>query len=256
MDRQVSESVKKVILISLIILIICVLRLDLSSEEEQLLKEEDVNEDILVRYLMNIEQEKLDSKFLWEKKNIHRLDDRDMFFTFVITRGFGIQSRFNIHSKKEYVVSDETVENKVTEKEGIKTNEASTTYVGSTTYTQEELDLLSRLVNAEAESEPYEGKLAVATVVMNRVKDQVYFPNTIHSVIHQQGQFSVFAPNWRINLEPNEDSIRASKQVLEGHRSFGEEVLYFYNPRTATDSWIFSRVTVTDIGNHRFAKNP
>lgn len=126
--------------------------------------------------------------------------------------------------------------------------------VGSTKISSHERDLLERLVEAEAGGEPYEGKLAVATVVMNRVNSS-QFPNSIHSVIHQKNQFSPVA-NGSIKKKASSDSKRAVKQVIdEGYRSFGPEVVYFLNPKIATSKWIIrNRTYVTTIGNHAFYK--
>lgn len=126
--------------------------------------------------------------------------------------------------------------------------------VGSTKISSHERDLLERLVEAEARGEPYEGKLAVATVVMNRVNSS-QFPNSIHNVIHQKNQFSPVA-NGSIKKKASSDSKRAVKQVIdEGYRSFGPEVVYFLNPKIATSKWIIrNRTYVTTIGNHAFYK--
>lgn len=126
--------------------------------------------------------------------------------------------------------------------------------VGSTKINSHERDLLERLVEAEARGEPYEGKLAVATVVMNRVNSS-QFPNSIHNVIHQKNQFSPVA-NGSIKKKASSDSKRAVKQVIdEGYRSFGPEVVYFLNPKIATSKWIIrNRTHVTTIGNHAFYK--
>lgn len=117
-----------------------------------------------------------------------------------------------------------------------------------------ERDLLERLVEAEACGEPYEGKLAVATVVINRVNSK-NFPNTIHGVIYQKNQFSPVA-NGSINRKASAESKRAVRQVIdEGYRSFGADVVYFLNPDIATSKWIIkNRTFVTVIGNHHFYK--
>lgn len=117
-----------------------------------------------------------------------------------------------------------------------------------------ERDLLERLVEAEAGGEPYEGKLAVATVVINRVKSN-QFPNTIHGVIYQKNQFSP-VENGAINRKASAESKRAVSQVVdEGYRSFSSDVLYFLNPNIATSKWIVkNRTFVKTIGSHHFYK--
>ena len=117
-------------------------------------------------------------------------------------------------------------------------------------YSSSDVMLLSRLVYAEARGEPYKGQVAVAAVVLNRVRYSE-FPNTIAGVIYQKNAFSC-VNDGQINLTPNAESKRAAQDALGGWDPSGGS-LYYYNPSTAADSWIFSRTTVTVIGNHRFA---
>lgn len=128
------------------------------------------------------------------------------------------------------------------------------TKAGGMSITAYERDLLERLVEAEAGGEPYEGKLAVATVVINRVKSS-QFPNSIHGVIYQKNQFSPVA-NGAINRKASADSKKAVRQVIdEGYRSFGSDVVYFLSPKIATSKWIINnRTFVKAIGNHHFYK--
>lgn len=114
-----------------------------------------------------------------------------------------------------------------------------------------ELDLLARIINAEARNQPYEGKIAVGNVIMNRVNNSK-FPNTIKEVIYQKGQFYPVV-NGAINKQPSEDSIKAAKEVLAGRTVVNSNVLYFYNPVTSTSDWIFSREVSKKIGDHAFA---
>lgn len=117
-------------------------------------------------------------------------------------------------------------------------------------YSGSDITLLSRLVHAEARGEPYKGQVAVAAVVLNRVRS-AQFPNTVAGVIYQKNAFSCVADG-QINLNPNPESRRAAQDALAGWDPSGGS-LYYYNPKEAADSWIFSRTTVTVIGNHRFA---
>ena len=113
------------------------------------------------------------------------------------------------------------------------------------------LNLLARLVYAEARGEPYTGQVAVAAVVLNRVKSSS-FPNTVSGVIYQSGAFSVVSDG-QINLTPNTTAYNAAKDALNGwDPSYGS--IYYFNPKTATNSWIWSRPHVVTIGNHRFCK--
>lgn len=118
----------------------------------------------------------------------------------------------------------------------------------------EEKDLFARLVEAEAKGEPYEGKVAVATVVLNRVESPE-FPDTVTNVINEVvGNAYAFSPvqNGEINKPASDDSIRAVEEALT-RKDRLEDCLFFYNPEIATDTWIRSREVVTTIGNHVFA---
>ena len=122
--------------------------------------------------------------------------------------------------------------------------------VAATSQADSEAYLLARLIHGEARGEPYMGKVAVAAVVLNRVKSAV-FPKTISGVIYQTGAFDAVADG-QINLTPNEDSIRAAKDAINGWDPTGGS-LYYYNPNTATNSWIWSRQVTLVIGKHHFA---
>lgn len=115
-----------------------------------------------------------------------------------------------------------------------------------------DMDLMARLVRAEAESEPYAGKVAVAYVILNRVASS-QFPNTVHDVIYQSGQFSPVS-NGEINKPADSDSVRAVREAVNADRSKGAGSLFFYNPKTATSRWLDSRPTTVVIGNHTFKK--
>jgi N-acetylmuramoyl-L-alanine amidase len=117
--------------------------------------------------------------------------------------------------------------------------------------TASEKDLLARLVRAEAESEPYAGKVAVATVVFNRVESS-QFPNTINGVIYQSGQFSPVS-NGSINRPATAEDRRAVEEAI-AFRGQGSGSLFFYNPAIATSRWLDSRQTTIVIGNHVFKK--
>lgn len=123
---------------------------------------------------------------------------------------------------------------------------------GTTTSTQSssDLNLLAHAVYAEARGEPYAGQVAVAAVILNRVKSPS-FPNTISGVIYQPWAFSS-VNDGQINLTPNQTAIKAAQDALNGwDPSYGS--LYFYNASTSTSKWIYSRKTVVTIGKHVFA---
>lgn len=120
----------------------------------------------------------------------------------------------------------------------------------STSYVSSDHRLLARLVYAEARGESYKGQVAVAAVVLNRV-NSASFPNTVSGVIYQSGAFSCVS-NGSINCTPDDSCIRAALDALNGWDPTGG-CLYYYNAKTAADSWIFSRTVQTVIGNHSFA---
>lgn len=116
----------------------------------------------------------------------------------------------------------------------------------------EEIDILARLVRAEAQTEPLEGKIAVACVVLNRVESPL-FPDSIKEVIYAPGQFQPVA-NGEINEPADEESIQAVKAALTDQRQIAPGALFFYNPAIASSRWLDSRETTHMIGQHVFKK--
>ena len=135
---------------------------------------------------------------------------------------------------------------------GGSTTRATTGSSGSSggSYTQSELNLLAKVVHAEARGEPYLGKVAVAAVVLNRVRSSGV-PNTMTGVVYQKNAFTC-VNDGQINLTPNASAISAAREALSGSDPSGG-ALYYYNPKIATSSWIFTRKVIKTIGNHRFA---
>ena len=115
----------------------------------------------------------------------------------------------------------------------------------------EEIMLLSKLVAAEARGESYEGQVAVAAVVINRVKDS-RFPNSLEGVIYQKNAFSV-VKNGTIYAEPTSSTYRAAQEALYGSDPTNNAI-YFWNPDISTCSWINTLNPHLRIGNHVFAK--
>lgn len=114
-----------------------------------------------------------------------------------------------------------------------------------------DVNLLAHLIHGEARGEPYVGQVAVAAVVLNRVRDS-RFPNTMAGVIYQPGAFDAVADG-QINLEPASESYKAAQDALNGwDPSYG--CIYYYNPVTATSKWIWTREILLKIGKHNFAK--
>ena len=121
----------------------------------------------------------------------------------------------------------------------------------SSSISSSDLNLLARCVYAEARGEPYTGQVAVAAVVLNRVKS-ASFPNTIAGVIYQPYAFTA-VDDGQINLSPNDTAYKAAQDALNGwDPTYG--CIYYFNPATATSSWIWSREQVVTIGSHIFAR--
>ena len=130
------------------------------------------------------------------------------------------------------------------------TDSSNSSSTSSPNYSNSDINLLAHLIYGEARGESYTGQIAVGAVVMNRLKSSS-FPNTISAVIYQPWAFTAVADG-QINLTPNEQAYRAAREAMNGYDpSYG--ALYYYNPKTATNSWIFSRKTTVVIGRHVFA---
>lgn len=113
-----------------------------------------------------------------------------------------------------------------------------------------DIQLMARAIYGEARGEPYIGKVAVGAVILNRVRSPK-FPNTIAGVIFQPMAFTAVADG-QINLSPDEESLRAARDAMNGwDPTYG--AIYYYNPSTATSSWIWSRPVHIVIGKHKFA---
>ena len=123
----------------------------------------------------------------------------------------------------------------------------------ATTSHTSDIQLMARAINGEARGEPYEGQVAVGAVILNRVKDS-RFPNSISGVIYQSGAFTAVSDG-QINASIDEDSTvyKAAQDAMNGWDPTGGCV-YYFNPDTATNSWIWSRPHVITIGKHRFCK--
>lgn len=116
-------------------------------------------------------------------------------------------------------------------------------------YSQSDIDLLASLVQAEAEGESFQGKVAVAAVVLNRVESNL-FPNSIRGVIYQRGQFSPVSDG-SINVRANSESYNAVYAAMKGQDPT-RGALFFYNPGVNHNHWSNSRTVTAVIGNHNF----
>jgi len=116
-----------------------------------------------------------------------------------------------------------------------------------------DVQLIARAINGEARGEPYEGQVAVGAVILNRVKSPE-FPNTIAGVIYEPGAFTAVSDG-QINVPIAEGStvVKAARDALNGWDPTGGAI-YYFNPDTATNKWIWSRPLIKKIGKHRFCK--
>lgn len=130
---------------------------------------------------------------------------------------------------------------------GITSNSSSS----SSSNNSSNVNLLARVIYGEARGEPYTGQVAVAAVVLNRVKSSK-FPNTISGVVYQSGAFDAVSDG-QINLTPDSTAKKAAQDALNGwDPTYG--AIYYFNPNTATNKWIWSRPMTVTIGKHRFCK--
>ena len=121
----------------------------------------------------------------------------------------------------------------------------------SSTTNSNDVNLLARVIYGEARGEPYTGQVAVGAVVLNRVKSSS-FPNTISGVIYQSGAFDA-VKDGQINLSPDSTAKKAAQDALNGWDP-SNGAIYYFNPATATNKWIWSRPMTVTIGKHRFCK--
>ncbi|QRG65351.1 cell wall hydrolase [Brevibacillus choshinensis] len=122
---------------------------------------------------------------------------------------------------------------------------------GKVKVSERDMELLARLVYAEGRGEPYEGQVAIAAVVLNRVASS-QFPNSVREVIISPNAFSPVR-NGTLPHKSNDSTRRAVQDAVNGKDPTNGS-LYFFNPHTATSDWIFSRPKTVVIGNHTFAR--
>lgn len=125
---------------------------------------------------------------------------------------------------------------------------SSTSTSGS--YSSSDVYLLAKCIYAEARGEPYTGQVAVGAVILNRVRSSK-FPNSISGVIYQPYAFTCVSDG-QINLTPDATAKKAAQDAMNGWDPTNG-CLYYYNPATATSSWIWSRTVMLSIGKHNFA---
>lgn len=118
-------------------------------------------------------------------------------------------------------------------------------------FSQNDIQLMAQAVYGEARGEPYEGQVAVAAVILNRLQNPI-FPDTVAGIIYEPLAFTAVADG-QIYLTPDESSRRAVLDAINGWDPTGEAT-YYFNPDTATSSWIWSRPQIKQIGKHIFCE--
>ena len=166
------------------------------------------------------------------------------------------QSTYNavvLFQKKNGLTADGVVGKATYAALGINVSSSGSASSGSTAASSSnssDLELLARCVHGEARGEPYVGKVAVAAVVLNRVRSPL-FPATIAGVIYQAGAFTAVSDG-QFYLTPDTDAYRAARDAMNGwDPTYG--CLYYYNPSKAVSQWIYSREVRLAIGKHSFA---
>ena len=162
--------------------------------------------------------------------------------------GSGTLSAVKSFQKKNGLTVDGIAGTKTLNAMGIYNSSGSS---GTSSSNSTNLNLLSRLVYGEARGEPYSGQVAVAAVVLNRVSSSS-FPNTVSGVVYQSGAFDAVSDG-QINMTPDSTAKKAAQDAINGwDPSYG--AIYYFNPNTATNKWIWSRPMTVKIGKHRFCK--
>ena len=151
--------------------------------------------------------------------------------------------------KNHNITADGICGRKTLELIGLPTGVDSSSSNSYNGYSSADYRLLARLISAEARGEPYLGQVAVGAVVLNRI-EHPSFPNSISGVIYQKNAFSCI--NDGQFDKPVEDSAyEAARDALNGLDPSGGAI-YYFNPKTATSKWIWSRPLIKTIGSHRF----
>lgn len=146
--------------------------------------------------------------------------------------------------KKHGLTADGVAGPKTLAKIGLPTGGNSSSGTSNSDY-----HLLARLISAEARGEPYTGQVAVGAVVLNRV-EHPSFPSSVSGVIYQNGAFTCL-DDGQFDKPVSDSAYKAARDALNGWDPSGGAI-YYFNPNTATSSWIWSRPLITTIGRHRF----
>lgn len=165
---------------------------------------------------------------------------------------FGAQTKEAVKyfQRSNGLVADGIVGSKTLKALGMTISSNQNNSSNNTSFSDQDVALLTRLIYGEARGESYIGQVAVGAVVLNRIKSSA-FPNTMSGVIYQRYAFTA-VDDGQINLTPNATARKAALDAINGwDPTYG--AIYYYNPVTATSAWIFTRTTTVTIGNHVFA---
>lgn len=176
------------------------------------------------------------------------------YYTKSIDGIYGYQTYTSVKyfQRKNGMVVDGVAGNKTLVALGINPNNVNpNSTASSSTQNNQDVMLLARLINGEARGEPYEGQVAVGAVILNRTRNPK-FPSTIAGVVYQPGAFTAIVDG-QVHAEMQPNSIKAAKDALNGWDPSGGAI-YYFNPSTATSSWIWSRPLIKVIGKHRFCR--
>jgi len=173
------------------------------------------------------------------------------YYTGAVDGIYGSKTRAAVvyFQRKNGLTADGIVGNKTLAALGMKTGSSTGGTTGGS-FSSSDVYLLAKIIHAEARGESYTGQVAVGAVILNRVKNPS-FPNTISGVVFQTGAFDCVYDG-QLWLTPDEEALRAARDALAGWDPTGG-CLYYYNPATATSSWIWTREVRLNIGAHAFA---
>lgn len=165
--------------------------------------------------------------------------------------GSGTESSVKYFQRKNGLTADGVVGAATAKALGLTLSGSSSSSSSSSNTSSGDTNLLARCVYGESRGESYKGQVAVAAVILNRVKSSK-FPNTIAGVIYQKGAFDV-VDDGQINLTADSTAVKAAKDAMNGYDPTGG-CIYYYNPAKTSNQWIRSRPIITTIGQHVFCK--
>ncbi len=167
--------------------------------------------------------------------------------------GYRTEEAVKYFQRKNGLSADGKVGTRTKQALGMSTSSSSgsSSVSSSGSYSTSEINLIARAVYGEARGESYTGQVAVAAVILNRVRSSS-FPNSVSGVVYQNGAFDAVSDG-QINLSPNDTALKAARDAAAGWDPTNGAI-YYYNPKTATNQWIRSRPVVATIGRHVFCK--